>query len=68
MYKKIILTLFYLNIGFGASPINSMAKSFLIPGWGEMDFGYEKSSKFYRIINEVPTILLILIMSQGIQS
>ena len=47
MYKKIIITLFYLNIGFGASPINSMAKSFLIPGWSEMDFGYEKSSKFF---------------------
>ena len=46
MYKTIFLTLFYLNLGFGASPINSMAKSFLIPGWGEMDFGYKKSSKF----------------------
>ena len=47
MYKTIFLTLFYLNIGFSASPINSMAKSFLIPGWGEMDFGYKKSSKFF---------------------
>ena len=43
----LFLTLFYLNIGFGASPFNSIAKSFLMPGWGEMDFGYKKSSNFF---------------------
>jgi len=47
MHKTIFLTLFYLSISFGASPISSMAKSFLIPGWGEIGLGYKKSSKFF---------------------
>ena len=47
MQKTFFLTLFYLNIGFGSSPIHPMAKSFLIPGWGENDLGYNKSARFF---------------------
>ena len=47
MQKIFILTFFCLNICYSDSPIQNVAKSFLIPGSGERHLGYYKSSKIF---------------------
>ena len=47
MQKIFFLTLFCSSLCFGIFPIHPVAKSFLMPGSGERDLGYHKSSKFF---------------------
>ena len=47
MQKIFLLTLFCSSLCFGFFPIHPVAKSFLMPGSGERDLGYHKSSKFF---------------------
>ena len=47
MQKKFLLTCFYYSLCYGSFPIHPVAKSFLMPGSGERDLGYHKSSKFF---------------------
>ncbi|OUW80144.1 MAG: hypothetical protein CBD77_01080 [bacterium TMED217] len=47
MQKTIYFLIFYFSIIFGDSSIHPMAKSLLFPGWGELDLGNKKSSRFF---------------------
>jgi hypothetical protein len=47
MQKIFLITLFCSSLCYGLSPIHPVAKSFLMPGSGERDLGYHKSSKFF---------------------
>ena len=47
MQKIFLLTLFCSSLCYGFFPIHPVAKSFLMPGSGERDLGYSKSSKFF---------------------
>ena len=47
MQKIFLITLFCSSLCYGLSPIHPVAKSFLMPGSGERDLGYYKSSKFF---------------------
>ena len=47
MQKTIYILIFYLSIVFGTPSIHPMAKSLLFPGWGELDLGNKKSSRFF---------------------
>lgn len=47
MQKIFLLTFFYSSLCFGSLPLHPIAKSFLMPGSGERDLGYYKSSKFF---------------------
>ena len=47
MQKIFLITLFCSSLCYGLSPIHPVAKSFLIPGSGDRDLGYHKSSKFF---------------------
>ena len=47
MQKIFLITLFCSSLCYGLSPIHPIAKSFLMPGSGERDLGYNKSSKFF---------------------
>ena len=47
MQKIFLLTFFYSSLCFGSLPLHPIAKSFLMPGSGERDLGYHKSSKFF---------------------
>ena len=47
MQKIYLLTLFCSSLCFGFFPVHPVAKSFLMPGSGERDLGYDKSSKFF---------------------
>ena len=47
MQKIFLLTFFYSSLCYGFLPIHPLAKSFLMPGSGERDLGYHKSSKFF---------------------
>ena len=47
MQKIFLLTFFCFSLCFGTFPIHPVAKSFLMPGFGERDLGYHKSSKFF---------------------
>ena len=47
MQKSIFIIIFYFSIIFGAPSIHPMAKSLLIPGWGESGLGNQKSSRFF---------------------
>ena len=47
MHKIFLLTFFYSSLCYGSLPLHPLAKSFLMPGLGERDLGYHKSSKFF---------------------
>ena len=47
MQKAIFIIVFYFSIIFGAPSIHPMAKSLLLPGWGESGLGNQKSSRFF---------------------
>ena len=47
MQKIFLLTFFCSSLCYGFFPIHPVAKSFLMPGSGERDLGYHKSSKFF---------------------
>ena len=47
MQKIFLLTLFCYSFCYGSLPLHPVAKSFLMPGSGERDLGYHKSSKFF---------------------
>ena len=47
MQKIFLLTFFYSSLCYGHLPIHPVAKSFLMPGSGERELGYDKSSKFF---------------------
>ena len=47
MQKIFLITLFCSSLCYGFFPIHPIAKSFLMPGLGERDLGYHKSSKFF---------------------
>ena len=47
MQKIFLLTLFCSSLCYGFFPLHPVAKSFLMPGSGERDLGYHKSSKFF---------------------
>ena len=47
MQKIFLLTFFCYSLCYGDFPIHPVAKSFLMPGSGERDLGYYKSSKFF---------------------
>ena len=47
MQKIFLLTFFYYSFCYGSLPLHPVAKSFLMPGSGERDLGYHKSSKFF---------------------
>ena len=47
MQKIFLLTFFYSSLCYGSLPLHPVAKSFLMPGLGERDLGYYKSSKFF---------------------
>ena len=47
MQKIFLLTFFYSSLCYGSLPLHPVAKSFLMPGLGERDLGYHKSSKFF---------------------
>ena len=47
MQKIFLLTFFYSSLCYGNMPLHPVAKSFLMPGSGERDLGYHKSSKFF---------------------
>ena len=47
MQKIFLITLFCSSLCYGFYPVHPVAKSFLMPGSGERDLGYHKSSKFF---------------------
>tara|TARA_Y100000768_G_scaffold53094_1_gene34925 strand:+ start:1119 stop:1739 length:621 start_codon:yes stop_codon:yes gene_type:complete len=47
MQKTIYILIFYISIVFGTPSIHPIAKSLLLPGWGELDLGNKKSSRFF---------------------
>ena len=47
MQKIFLLTFFYYSFCYGSFTLHPVAKSFLMPGSGERDLGYYKSSKFF---------------------
>ena len=47
MQKSIYIIICYYSIIFGAPSIHPMAKSLLMPGWGESGLGNQKSSRFF---------------------
>ena len=47
MQKIFFLTLFCSSLCYGSFSINPVAKSFIMPGLGERDLGFYKSSKFF---------------------
>ena len=47
MQKIFLITLFCSSLCYGFFPVHPVAKSFLMPGSGERDLGYHKSSKFF---------------------
>ena len=47
MQRTFPIILLYISLSFGASPIHPAVKSFLIPGWGDIELENNKSSKFF---------------------
>jgi len=47
MQKIFLLTFLYSSLCYGSLPLHPVAKSFLMPGSGERDLAYYKSSKFF---------------------
>ena len=47
MQKTIYILIFYITTVFGNPSIHPMAKSLLLPGWGELGLGNKKSSRFF---------------------
>ena len=47
MQKIFLLTFFYSSLCYGSLPIHPVAKSFFMPGSGERNLGYYKSSKLF---------------------
>ena len=47
MQKKFFLILFYLNFCYGGLSIHPVVSSFLLPGSGERNLGYNESSMFF---------------------
>ncbi len=47
MQKIFLITFFCFSLCYGFFPIHPVAKSFLMPGSGERELGYHKSSKFF---------------------
>ena len=47
MQKVLLLIFTTFSISYGSIPISPVAKSFLLPGYGELKLGYEKSAKFF---------------------
>ena len=47
MQRTFPIILLYISLCLGASPIHPVVKSFLIPGWGDLELEKNKSSKFF---------------------
>ena len=47
MQRTFPIILLYISLSLGASPIHPVIKSFLIPGWGDIELQNNKSSKFF---------------------
>ena len=47
MQRSFPVILLYISLSFGSSPIHPVVKSFLIPGWGDIELKNNKSSKFF---------------------
>ena len=47
MQKAFYISLLYFSLLLGAPTIHPVAKSLLVPGWGEAYLGYQKSSRFF---------------------
>jgi len=47
MQRTFPIIFLYISLSLDASPINPVVKSFLIPGWGDIELQNNKSSKFF---------------------
>ena len=47
MQKALYISILHLSLLLGAPTIHPIAKSLLLPGWGEASLGYKKSSRFF---------------------
>ena len=47
MQKALYISLLHFSILLSTPSIHPIAKSLLVPGWGEASLGYKKSSKFF---------------------
>ena len=47
MQRTFLIIFLYISLSFGATPIHPFVKSFLIPGWGDIELENNKSSRFF---------------------
>ena len=47
MQKALYISILHFSILLGDPVINPIVKSLLVPGWGEVSLGYQKSSRFF---------------------
>ena len=47
MQRTFPIIFLYISLSFGASSIHPVVKSFLIPGWGDIELENNKSSRFF---------------------